>query len=301
MKDLLVTVKTKADPADASKGVIEAITIGATSSYPDLTTKYILNHGANLFGKNTMNIGITTNGLLSTANSTTVSSATTAFSNLTSSLGSVHSLFADIPRAAGSNDCLPNQTYSYILSLTNIISAFPIDCGLTVDVVKLFTPVALKDQNVLKLRENTKKYSGIFFKQDLPYKVKVSNLIDGLETTKIIFSPSESEVFFIPIPKTFFANNKSQIGLDNGVLTSALLETEGELTALFKFPAEVVKSYFAAIGQTFAGINTSQVNETNAINSNINLELIRVKHDLCMKAIAANDLVLLGELGCSPN
>ena len=83
-KDFLVTVAIK---KEGSNTVLDKLALGTTPSYPDLSTQYVLKHGTNLFGKNTLDVGVNEKGLLSSTKSTTTSSVSDVFKNLASTIG----------------------------------------------------------------------------------------------------------------------------------------------------------------------------------------------------------------------
>jgi len=82
-KDFVVTLTVKGQKP-------ERATIGTTAAYPDLSRQYVLQYGRNWLGKNSLDVSVTSTGLLSTAKSSTQSGVTDAFKGLASGVAGVH-------------------------------------------------------------------------------------------------------------------------------------------------------------------------------------------------------------------
>ena len=122
---------------------------------------------------------------------------------------------------------------------------------------------------------------------------------DGnLTVAAIVFSPSYSATHFLPISKTFFSNNKAEFTFVNGMLTGYKQETESEATKLFDLPADILSSYFSAIGAIFESFKSADTNEISALTESLKLELEKKKYDACIAAIKAEDDELIKRLSC---
>ena len=104
-KDFVVTLTVKGQKP-------EKATIGTTAAYPDLSRQYVLRYGRNWLGKNTLDVAVTSSGLLSTTNSSTQSGVAEAFRGLASSLGGLKSqsmnALPDGPGDVGQRFCFAN-------------------------------------------------------------------------------------------------------------------------------------------------------------------------------------------------
>ncbi len=287
MKDLMITIKTKADKAE-----IDTITIATTQAYPDYSKQYVLKYSRNMFGKSIMDFSLTPTGLLSITKSTNVSSANQTFKNLAST-----SVYLTNKQGKNSN-CLKNRSYVYIIKMDDSTIDLPCDLKYTIGEIKNDIK-ANSDSKNLKDASNpasssfNKIYSGVFYKQEVSHLITISETTTNFTFKKIVTSPSLSEIHYFPFPKGFFANNKSELTLDNGVLTRAFVETEAELTAALKLPADIIASYFDAVAGIFTKKTAVNTNESNYIKSQNDIEFLKIKRELCRNAIEAKDDALI--------
>jgi hypothetical protein len=145
--------------------------------------------------------------------------------------------------------------------------------------------------------------TGIFYRQELPYSVELSGVADLPVSTQVqheslVFSPSESAVFFLPVNRSFFGSNEATIGLADGTPTSYGQVVDGEALGLLKLPAEVFTAYFKAVGETFSAFGTNAENEKIALEKELQLELQKVKFEACLEAIRNEDTDQIEALGC---
>lgn len=277
-KDILVTMAAKG-------GSVGAITIHATAAYPDLDQQYALTHGGNVFGKNTLDIGVNENGLLASTKATTVSGVTDAFKSLAASQARSGEL--DVNAAAS---CPDERTYSFVFKAKTETYQ---RCGLAVAVTELGDASGGESHS----KDDNKSYSGVFYRQSRPYLVEVRDNGSVL-MSQIVFSPSEAPSNFMPVSKTFFANNEAEFTFVDGVPTKYKQETDGEFVALLKLPADVIEAYFAALGATFDAFSTADEKESKALEQSIALELSERKYTACKAAIMADNEELIKELEC---
>ena len=280
-KDFLVTFSVK------DKKIIK-VAIGVTPSYPDRSKQYILSHGANVFGRNTLDVGVNEAGLLTSTKSTTISNVTDAFKNLATSVGQWETF--NTLKMAGISDlpCTTDGDHIFVYQKAGSYQK----CGMRIDINKLEDQISIKAHN----KKEDKKYSGIFYRQNIPYLITVSG--NGLNVASVVFSPSESETHFLPISRTFFSNNEADFALIDGIPTKYKQETEGEVVALFKLPADIIGAYFSAIGSVFDSFKSNNQKEALALAESLKLELEKKKYDSCISAIKAGDDELIKELGC---
>lgn len=270
----------------ASKTQITKVTFGTTPSYPDLSTQYVLRYGGNVFGKNTLDVTITESGLLSTAKSTTISNVADAFKNLASSTGVLRTHALDKARA--DTTCPTDGDHVFAYDGPGVYEA----CGMSITITAIGSDSDFAGHSRAKATE----HSGIFYRQNLPYLMTASGT--GLNSAAIVFSPSESRTHFLPISMTFFSNNAADFGFQEGVPNKYKQETEGELVALFKIPADVLAAYFAAVGSTLDAFKTNSSKEAEALAESLKLEVAKKKYEACIEAIKANDAARIKELSC---
>lgn len=287
-KDILITITV-----DKNSGV-SGVDIGTTPAYPDTTTLYLLKHSRNAFGKNTLDVGVTQSGLLTSTKSITVSSVNEAFKNLAASAGSIKtfSMLDPLnPIKTGPSECKEGR-HTFIFKPNGSNSEEKIACGLQVSISKMIP----SDNHSGHSQEKGKAASGIYYRQSEPYGVEVRG--SGIFASSIVFSPNTSKTFFLPISRTFFANNEASFELTDGMPARYRQDADSELLSLSKLPADAIGAYFSAIGQTFDSIKTTDSKEAAALSESIKLELARRKYEACIEAIKVNDNDRIKSLGC---
>lgn len=279
-KDFLVTITIKDNKVDK-------VVLGSTASYPDLSKQYLLRHGGNVFGKNTLDVGVSESGLLTSTKSTTQSNVTDAFKNLATSFGQTKALGFEEKLGSGAA-CITDGDHTFVYKESGSYTA----CGMKINIKKQGD-----DQRITSHSEKQgSELSGIFYRQSMPYLVSASG--GGLNVASIVFSPSESKTHFLPVSRTFFSNNDADFGFVDGVPTKYKQETEGEAVALLKLPADILGAYFAAIGSVFDSFKSNDTKEAEALTESLKLELAKRKYDACITAIKANDDAKIKELAC---
>ncbi len=183
-----------------------------------------------------------------------------------------------------------------------LIPARPVEgvelCGY---VIKVTCPIWLIDQYVRSSsnpdRGDNAFYpkdgrSGIYYRQEFPYHVEITPPppVDPTEVKEdkrefLVFSPSESPVYFLPVRRTLFSNNKADLAFTEGVPTKYDQSTDGELIGLLKLPADVIGAYFGAIGQIFQYRQGAFDSEQKYLDSQSKLMLEMVKFQACKEAI----------------
>lgn len=278
-KDFLVTITVK-------DSKVSKIVLGTTSAYPDLDKQYVLRHGANVFGKNTLDVGVSESGLLTSAKSTTVSNVTDAFKNLATTIGQLETFgfkMADIPQLP----CADGE-HSFIYAQPGSYTA----CGMNINVDRQGDVANVNPHS----KEATEEYSGLYYRQNIPYLITATG--NGPNAASVVFSPSESKTHFLPVSKTFFSNNEADFAFIDGIPTKYKQETEGEVAALFKLPADIIGAYFLGIGSVFDNFKSTDQKEAAALTESLKLELAKKKYDTCISAIKSGDDELIKELSC---
>jgi len=243
-KDFLVTV-TVADEK------ISSVTLATTSTYPDVAIPYVLTYGANAFGKNILDVALNEKGLLTSVNSVTISEVAETLQNLAVPSNGKSRIIDKAYDASDASEsemsplekygCSTDGAHTFIHKTVGNY----LDCGLTISIKKYGESNKTTSHAVTE----NQAISGIFYRQNQPYLMTAKG--QSIKTAAIVFSPSESKTQFIPVSKTFFANNNAGFGFTEGVLTRYRQDTNGELTALLTLPAEILKAYFGAVGAVF--------------------------------------------------
>lgn len=282
-KDIVVTV-VKAN------GKLSTVSLDLTPAYPDLSTAFILSFSKNLVGKNEINIGVATNGLLTSTKSTTTSGVSDVLKGLGESIGTLAGLAA--PAAAAPVDKCVDGTHTFIVDPQKAASGTVVSaaCGLSISVKKLGISSAPQHMKAAQSSE-----SGIFYRQAEPYLVEATGV---LNSAAILMSPSGSNVHFLPVTKTLFSNNQADFGFTDGMPTKYDQSADGEIVALAKLPAEVIAAYFGAVGKVFDSFKANDTSKGDSLAASIKLELAKKKYDACIAAIQAKDDTALQQLEC---
>ena len=289
-KDIKVTVSIK--------GGVRTVSVGTSEPYPDLSEQYVIKYSRNLFGKNELQVGVNTQGLLQgNAKSKTTSQVSDIFKAVGTSVGTVG------PMKAPSGDTVCKADGEYVFMMHAADGDF-VACEFSVNIKRYGISVGSEKKVVGNSKIDRDSNSGIFYRRSEPYLVTVSPsskaisvlLNDKLQS--IQFSPSESVTHFLPTARTFFSNNEATFVLDAGVLTDYKQDADGELLGLVKLPSEVISAYFTAVGAMFANFKTRDASEAEAISASIKLELAKKKADACVAAIRLGDDKMVAALEC---
>lgn len=275
---VIVTIKDKK---------VEKVVLGSTAAYPDLSKQYLLRHGGNAFGKNTLDVGVSESGLLTSTKSTTQSNVTDAFKNLATSFGQIQALGVDV-KLESDTTCTTDGDHSFVYNASGSYKA----CGMNIKIEEQADDIDIASHS----KEEKTEHSGIFYRQNIPYLVTASG--SGLNVASIVFSPSGSKTHFLPVSRTFFSNNQADFSFVDGVPTKYKQETEGEAVALLKLPADILGAYFSSIGSVFESFKSNDTREAAAFTEALKLELAKKKYDACIAAIKANDDAKIKELAC---
>jgi uncharacterized protein YceK len=147
-------------------------------------------------------------------------------------------------------------------------------------------------------------YSGLFYKQEMPYAISVYNpnycnesskrecenyISQNFKSQFIALSPNESPIYFAPITQTLFSDNVNDITLINGVVNSLKENTDSELLALTQIPANVIGGYSSAIGNALSSLQSKETIITTTQNTELATLVNAEKIKRCQVAIATND------------
>lgn len=261
-------------------------------SMPDLSSRFSMNFSENWIGKNHLKIGVNTKGLLSTTNSDMTSGVGDILKNVAKTAGYL-GILSESTKSTSSK-CPPGQKIVMFVDPEQTMET-PALCNFTVKIERLGFSGNSADSESFKQNKLFGSlgpelgWSGLFYKQELPYRVTFTDDASEIKFQFIAFSPNESPVSFMPASKTFFSNNKAEFALTDGILTSAEQTTDGEIVALSAIPAEVISAYFDAIGTMFSKFGTNAANQKTAISNEQSLAVAEIKKQVCLSAIAVNN------------
>lgn len=275
---------------------ITAVTIGVTPSYPDLGHRYVLSHERNPVGKSTLNVGVAS-GLLQSTRATSVSQVADIVTSIAGAVGTGRGLAS--ASAVGVSPCPAAGTFTFVYPTAASSPPPRSACGLTVDIAPLGIDAAPAVAPAMPPGPDGAGeevgYSGLYFRQNEPYLVTVSN---GFDVAAIVFSPTRSPTFRLPVKRSFFADNDADFAFVNGVPTKYEETTGSEVVALLQLPATIVSAYFKAVGAIFDSFKSSDASQANALSAQLALELAKRKYDACIVAIRNKDDATIQQLGC---
>ena len=282
-KDFIVTVTMKG-------GKDTKVAFADSSVYPDLSKRYLLTYTRNALGKNTMTIGINEKGLLTTATAETTSGISEALKNLAASAGTIGAMGSGLRDAQIDEPVCPDGDSVFVVRIDADTTTQKL-CSARVSFKRLDG-----GSSVSTAVEANKAVAGIYYRQNEPYLAEAIG--SSGKTSAILFSPSRSPTYLLPISPTVFAHNKAEFGFTEGMPTKYNQDADGEVIALLKLPADVIAAYFAAIGATFDSFKSTDTKEKDALEAATKLSLARQKYEACVAAINAKDAAVIAKLGC---
>lgn len=296
-RDIVITVTN-------AGGKVTSIVVSASAPYADRSKAYMLEYQRHPLAKNTLDIEVSEAGLLTNSKSNQTGDVVSALGGLGTLAGYIRASNVGIQsdragpaeaKVAGGR-CSLDGNHTFVIPVTETTGG--ICNGISFAIEKLGWSGNKGADTTISQKADT-SYPGVFYRVNMAYKVTISS--DTLHSETVVFSPSQSQEYFLPVARTFFANNDSKITLANGagVPSKYVQDTDGEVAALLKLPAAIVTPYFAAIGQLFSGFSSKNTSETTALNSSLSLELTKMKFEACIKAIEDKDTERIASLKCA--
>ena len=287
-----LAVQVKVDPKDKT---LQTASVVVADIIPDLRRRFVLSYDDILVSENATKIGVSQTGLLTSAGSTVTSGVDTVVKNIATLAGNVSVMAATAAApatdASASNvqtssppppKCNLGQTYTLLIwpESTAPGASYQL-CNFKITFHKtLLENAAFPDNKRAHAGEPSS--SGIFYKTELPYLLDIS---DSNQTSQALaYSPDESGINFVPIERTFFAKNTTQVTLANGLLTEFDQDDTGEVVGASQIPADVISAYFSAVGSAFTNFENVQSDKNAAA-------LSEAKRQLCATTIAANPIL----------
>lgn len=312
-RDIVLTVVVDAN------GAATQIAIDAGSAYADLSQAYLLRLSRSAIGNSKVDIGVTADGLLTKADASTTPKLVEALQFVADEAAKIKSLAS--PAAAPANPCASAGSHRFRLPLLShrddaapppelahlrfVQHAFSAKlCGdaLEVTVRELAPMVAPPPGAASDPSRTAAARPGVYYRQSRPFLVTVKPTGDfGFHAVQVVASPTRSPTRFLPYERTAFAQSTVALGFSDGQPNAFVEDVEGEIPALLKLPAAVLRAYFAAIGAVFDGFSKRDSAEAGALNNALQLELAKQKASACLAAIKNDpkNKTLLDDLGCS--
>lgn len=277
-------VVTYVVPEDGKPGTV---TVAASDAVPDMSTRYVANFSRNLLGKNTLEIGINPNGLLTSSKATTTSQIELILANLAGAAGSLTVAAAAALRSPDAEpQCVAKGTYKTTYTLEHLLkNSRDKFCDLLVTAERIPYSTA-----PTKIAMGSGAQTGYFYRTTVPIIVTVEYLRFARSKERaVVLLPDVESLEFLPVERSLFANNSAEFTFVDGIPTLYKQDVDGEVLALSKLPAAVLKGYFEAIGAAFSQRSTNATNEAALLAKLDALSLQRQRSAQCDKAIASGD------------
>ncbi len=270
---------------DGDAGLTRSFSV-ATLYYPDTSHRYSIQFQKNLAADVTMNVGVSTSGLLDSASYTYTPKIIEAIQKLASEVRTEQVRKPD----PTPGPCDTPGTYSTILDPTKTGG----DLCNTFDIKLRSLAEALPPPDIngydTKEDEAGKKANGIFFRMNRPYLITVSDKrTNTIVFSDIALSPTESSTQFLKLNRALFARNNGTITLQNGVLTGYAPNMDGEIESGFNLPASILKAYFDSVSALFTFRKGRAEDETEYLAAVENFRRATSSLEACETAYASGD------------
>lgn len=284
------------------KGKITAVDAKASDPIPAIKENYEFcgSFHRNLFAENTADFQITPSGLLTVSDAESKSKVSEALKALATTAAGMTAILRTEEQIKQAENCAPGREHTTIVD--------PVDdkdskdrlnlCGIQFEIKG---PGKAESQRNATVEPGT--YSGIFYRQDMPYTVSVVSTASGspiIRFSKTLFAPNSSPIRYLPFDWNFFADSSATLRFTGGVPTQYKEKIGSEAVGLLSLPADVLDAYFTALGGMFTKIATAATNKTTADTTGaahaaamVNAEMKRISAEqkllACQQAIASKD------------
>jgi len=306
-KDFIVTI-TMTEPDGKVPSKVSDVVFSTTSAYADRSKQYVIQHGVNWLNDNKLAVTVSESGLLKTSTSTSKTKVTEVFEGIATTAG-----YGVLKQTEPSCNNGGNYVFIYQPDIKP-----PVNCGVTIDISQLpKTTDTIKSHS----KKPDSSYSGVFYRQEEAYKIKATTADGSINKEAIIYSPSGSEVLFLPISRSLFGDSEATLTFKDGMPTGYIQDDKSEIVGALAIPAKVIGAYFNAVGELFSAFSTKNTNESALIkseseleiekrNSQRDLELLKIESDYkfklaelkaqaCKSAVDDKNQDLVDSIGCS--
>lgn len=269
-----------------------SIAVQATTAKPDFKNAFVARVPRSALGNVKGNVQVNAQGLLNSESSSQITSSLTAIlQSAAGAAGGVQPFGVMGPTADDS--CSPG-TYSFIIPITSGGTwkepGEVRKCKIKFTVVPpagMGSPTSALPAATGEPKVGKSSSAGLFYRLAIPYVVKATGPTESREF--LVFSPTGSPTYFLPVAKAAFGSNEATFAFDSGVPTKYGQTIQGELAGVIGLPATLLQSYFKAIGDMFGSRKGSAEGEKAYIEALNALALAQQKRSACSSAVAAND------------
>lgn len=198
----------------SGKKVID-IQVGTTDAYPDTSHAFVLRHSENAFGKSKLDVTVSSSGLLSSATSTMESGLSEAFQAAAGIAGGSGADTMAFDAAKPAMPCEDGKYRARILPDKKDVE-IALQCGWKAKVARLPSDKSALDLSVPNKAESYS--SGVFYRQNVPYSLAISNDAGVKSLDFLMFSPNGSPTLFLPASRTLFSDNVAEFAFVDGSL-----------------------------------------------------------------------------------
>lgn len=267
----------------------------ASTAMPDFEHAFVAQVPRSAIGNVKGSVQINAQGLLHSESSSQITSSLTAVLQGAAGLAGGLQPFSELPPEP-SQDCSIG-THSKIIKMSSRDGTW-VDpgsitfCGITFSVAaptSLTGPAssALVPKATDQVASAGERRAGLFYRLAIPYVVTAKGTNESREF--MVFSPTGSRTYFLPVAAAAFGSNDASFTFDSGVPTKYGQTIQSEVVGLIGLPATLLQSYFKAIGDMFGSRKGSTENEKAYLEALNALSLARMKQQACSSAVAAND------------
>jgi hypothetical protein len=137
-----------------------------------------------------------------------------------------------------------------------------------------------------------KSAPGLYYRIQLPYVVRATPTMGAgpLDSRDfLVFSPTRSPTYLLPVARAGFGNNTASFSFDNGVPLKYGQSIDSELAGVVQLPATLVKAYFQAIGEMFTARKGPIDSEKGYLDALNQLAAAQEKRLQCLAALETKD------------
>jgi hypothetical protein len=273
----------------------DTVSLAPGDAEPDLSTRFLLRFPSNWLGSTHPDIVVTEKGLLSSATGDNKSGVDDVLTNLAKAAGMTSALLISAPvhREPTHEDCKPGREYAVVVDPDPTKAVEDSRCDYKISVAPRDLP-----HKVIYLKAHESDFSlsrelneggdaGVFYRQELPYKVTVTDPSGKAMTEKVMYSPNNAPALFVRVDRSFFGNSKTALTFKDGLLTGYEGTTDGEIVGAAKIPADVLSAYFTAIGTMFQSKANNTQYEKTLLQNQEDLAVQKIHLEACKAAVAA--------------
>ncbi|QBB69874.1 hypothetical protein ELE36_05540 [Pseudolysobacter antarcticus] len=282
------------------------LTAEATAAYPDLGTRFIVQYNNSQLSSNELALKIDVSGLLSgDASSSHTSQVGDVLKGLASTIGSVGAALdghGKVVPPVTPPICNREGTYMWLVEPTDAVEPAETAaktqmtvCQVRFERAILGTPEPVGKNNVrfdAAKANSDNAESGFYYRQALPYLVALTDTsVDPNPVTRALLPmpTRQSPVEFLPVQESLFAKNIVKFSFTDGSPVSYDQALESEWVGLLSLPADLIKSYFGAIGAVFSERSDADKNQAAYLAQISALAVQQLKTQACLSAVQTKD------------